>query len=148
MPTKTKTKSAETEVLLEQRNKLLQTKDELGESWTPEQQSELDGLNEALKLLGHVEEQPEEEQPTPAEAEKKPAKGFKPSAREKNKVILKIRRGTKFDPNTGKPLGTPYKQAFSYGEWVNFSKNYDKLGYAVLEVLYDPYGEATKMFNK
>lgn len=139
------------ETLLEQRNRLLQTKSELGDAWTPEQQKDLDGLNDALALLGYTDESEQtdpEEKPTPKRGEKKPAKTFKPSERDKRKVFLEIRRGSKFDPNTGKPLSKPYVQAFNYGEWVNFAKNYDKLGFTVLEVLYDPYGEATKMFNK
>lgn len=157
MPTKTNKKSAELEALLEKRNQMLQAKVDSGDKWTPEQQKDLDGLTEALILLGYKEEteqptdsQPETEQPkpTPKRGEKAPAKGFEPSDRDKRKVFLKIRRGTKFDPNTGKPIGKPYVQAFNYGEWVNFAKNYDKLGFTVMEVLYDPYGEAEKMFNK
>ena len=133
---------------------MLQVKADSGDKWTPEQQKDLDGLTEALTLLGYTEEptdsQPETEQPKPTSkrSEKTLAKGFEPSDRDKRKVFLKIRRGTKFDPNTGKPIGKPYVQAFNYGEWVNFAKNYDKLGYTVTEVLYDPYGEAEKMFNK
>lgn len=125
--------------------------------WTDEKQAQLDGLNEALALAGYTE--PTEEptptadpepqpEPKPREAKNKPAKAFEPSKRGKNRVFLKIRKGTKFDPNTGKPIGVPYVQSFSYGEWLNFSKNFDKLGYTVMEVLYDPYGEAKKMFNK
>jgi hypothetical protein len=116
---------------------MLQTKEEQGENWTPEQQKDLDGLNEALTLLGYTEEG---EQPTPN-------KGFAPPERDKRKIFLKIRKGTKFDPNTGKPIGVPYVQAFTYGEWNNFKNNYSKLGYTVLEVLYDPYGEAEKIFK-
>lgn len=130
---------------------MLQAKEESGENWTPEQQKDLDGLNEALRLLGEdPEAQPEAqfEKKKPTEAKKKPAKSFVPSERDKRKVFLKIRKGTKFDPNTGKPIGVPYVQAFTYGEWNNFKANYQKLGYTVLEVLYDPYGEAEKIFNK
>ena len=138
---------------------MLQAKEESGENWTPEQQKDLDGLNEALRLLGEdpepqpqpepqPEPQPQPEKKKPTEAEKKPAKGFVPSERDKRKVFLRIRKGTKFDPNTGKPIGVPYVQAFTYGEWNNFKANYQKLGYTVLEVLYDPYGEAEKIFNK
>lgn len=145
----------------------MQAKVESGDDWTPEQQKDLDGLTEALNLLGYKEEteqptdsQPDTEQPTdsqpetekpkptPKKGEKVLAKSFEPPNRDKRKVFLKIRRGTKFDPNTGKPIGKPYVQAFNYGEWVNFAKNYDKLGFTVMEVLYDPYGEAEKMFNK
>lgn len=145
MQPKTNKKSAELEALLEQRNQMLQTKVASGDSWTPEQQKDLDGLNEALTLLGYTDEG---EQPTPSKGKKKAAKGFVPSERDKRKVFLKIRKGTKFDPNTGKPIGVPYVQAFTYGEWNNFKNNYSKLGYTVLEVLYDPYDEAEKIFNK
>lgn len=124
---------------------MLQTKVDSGDSWTPEQQKDLDGITEALTLLGYADGG---EQPTLSKGKKKPAKGFVPSERDKRKVFLKIRKGTKFDPNTGEPIGVPYVQAFTYGEWNNFKANYQKLGYTVLEVLYDPYGEAEKIFNK
>lgn len=100
-------------------------------------------LEEAVALANfEPEPQPEPEQQPEKKAEKKPSKGFSVPKGAERKVWLKIRRGTKFDPQTGKPIGTPYVQAFSYGEWKLFQANHTKLGYVILEVLHDPYGEA------
>lgn len=124
------------ETLSERLQQLLDIKQNQPESWNDELAKELSELEEAMALSGAANLEP---QPEP---EKKPSKGFSVPKGAERKVWLKIRRGTKFDPQTGKPIGTPYVQAFSYGEWKLFQANHAKLGYVILEVLHDPYGEA------
>ena len=124
------------ETLSERLQQLLDIKQNQPESWNDELAKELSELEEAMALSGAANLEP---QPEP---EKKPPKGFSVPKGAERKVWLKIRRGTKFDPQTGKPIGTPYVQAFSYGEWKLFQANHAKLGYVILEVLHDPYGEA------
>lgn len=50
-----------------------------------------------------------------------------------------IRRGAKFDAETGKPLGEEYTQYFNKGEWLAFAKNAKALGYTIIKVLYNPF---------
>lgn len=58
-------------------------------------------------------------------------------------VHLKIFKGTKrYDPMTGKEIRKPYVQMFSYAEWQLFKNTFAGLGYSIIEVLHDPYGEA------
>lgn len=59
--------------------------------------------------------------------------------------LLKILKGTRFNPETGKPLATPYIQLFSYGEFQLFKKGHKALGFKVIEVMYDPYNETQSM---
>ena len=63
-------------------------------------------------------------------------------------VHLSIIRGRRFNPITGKEESTPYVQMFTYGEFLLFKKNANLLGYSVLKVLHDPYGEADEMVVK
>lgn len=127
------------ETLSERLQQLLDIKQNQPESWNDELAKELAELEEALAMMdGAADPEPQPEK----KAEKKPSKDFSVPKGAERKVWLKIRRGTKFDPQTGKPIGTPYVQAFSYGEWKLFQANHTKLGYVILEVLHDPYGEA------
>lgn len=63
-------------------------------------------------------------------------------------VHLSIVRGRRFNSMTGKEESTPYVQMFTYGEFQLFKKNASLLGYSVLKVLHDPYGEAKEMVVK
>lgn len=76
------------------------------------------------------------------ESEYTPAKGTE------KLVHLSIVRGRRFNPITGKEESMPYTQMFTYGEFLLFKKNANLLGYSVLKVLHDPYGEANEMVVK
>ena len=59
-------------------------------------------------------------------------------------VHLRLRYGKRFDSSTGKEISPEYVQAFSYAEWQLFKVHHISLGYRIVEVLHDPYGEAKK----
>ena len=39
-------------------------------------------------------------------------------------------------------------QLFTYSEWQLFKNNFASLGYTIMKVLHDPYGEAAKFVTK
>lgn len=63
-------------------------------------------------------------------------------------VHLRIVHGRRFNSMTGKEESTPYLQMFTYGEFMLFKKNASLLGYSVVEVMHDPYGQASEMVVK
>lgn len=63
-------------------------------------------------------------------------------------VHLELVQGRRFNPATGKEESKPVIQLFSYPEWALFKNNYVKLGYTILRVLHDPYGEAEQYVTK
>lgn len=114
------------------------------EKWTQQLQAKLDetigeiyDLDEEIAALAGVVTAE-----SAGESEYTPAKGTE------KLVHLSIIRGRRFNPMTGKEESMPYIQMFTYGEFQLFKKNADLLGYSVLKVLYDPYGEAKEMVVK
>ena len=111
------------------------------ENWTKQLQAKLDETigeiadidEEIAALAGVVTAE------SAGESEYTPAKGTE------KLVHLSIIRGRRFNPITGKEESTPYVQMFTYGEFQLFKKNANLLGYSVLKVLHDPYGEANEM---
>lgn len=59
---------------------------------------------------------------------------------EEKLAALKIVRGRRFNPLTGKEESQPYVQKFNYGELKLFVEHMKPLGFTVLEVLNDPFG--------
>ena len=114
------------------------------EKWTQQLQAKLDetigeiyDLDEEITALADVVTAE-----SAGESEYIPAKGTE------KLVHLSIVRGRRFNPNTGKEESMPYIQMFTYGEFLLFKKNANLLGYSVLKVLHDPYGEANEMVIK
>lgn len=114
------------------------------EKWTQQLQAKLDeaigeiyDLDEEIAALAGVVTAE-----SAGESEYTPGKGTE------KLVHLSIVRGRRFNPMTGKEESTPYIQMFTYGEFLLFKKNADLLGYSVLKVLHDPYGEAKEMVVK
>ena len=66
--------------------------------------------------------------------------GYVPKPGTERLIHAKITRGHRFDENTGKEISTPYVQMFTYGEFENFKKNAELVGYSY-EVLYNPYNK-------
>ena len=125
------------------------------EKWTKQLQAKLDetigeiaDIDEEIAALAGIvtAESAGESEYTPAESagesEYTPAEGTE------KLVHLSIIRGRRFNPNTGKEESMPYVQMFTYGEFLLFKKNANLLGYSVLKVLHDPYGEAKEMVVK
>lgn len=65
-----------------------------------------------------------------------------------NMIHLSIVQGRKFNPMTGKEESVEHIQMFSYGEWQLFKNNYTNLGYSIMSVLHDPFGEAEQYVTK
>lgn len=114
------------------------------EKWTQQLQAKLDetigeiaDLDEEIAALAGVVTAE-----SSGESEYTPAKGTE------KLVHLSIIRGRRFNPITGKEESMPYVQMFTYGEFLLFKENANLLGYSVLKVLYDPYGEANEMIVK
>lgn len=103
------------------------------EKWTEQLQAKLD------ETIGEIADIDEE---IAALTEYTPSKGTE------KLVHLSIVRGRRFNPMTGKEESMPYVQMFTYGEFQLFKKNANLLGYSVLKVLHDPYGEANEMVVK
>lgn len=59
-------------------------------------------------------------------------------------VHLRLRYGKRFDSSTGKEISPEYVQMLSYAEWQLFKVHHSSLGYRIVEVLHDPYGDAKK----
>ena len=115
--------------------------------WTDAKQEELD---EVVEFIVDIEDYIEErkkmseqdgEQPE-TESTYVPAKGT-----EKH-VHVSIVRGQKYDPNTGKRISKPYVQMFTFAEWQLFKKSHKRLGYSIVGVLHDPYGDAAGLVEK
>ena len=49
---------------------------------------------------------------------------------------------------TGKEESKPCTQLFTFAEWQLFKKNFKGLGYSIMKVLHDPYGEAKDFVAK
>lgn len=66
---------------------------------------------------------------------------YKPAAGTENLVHVKMVRGRRFNPRTGKEESKPYVQMFTFSEWLLFKINHKGLGYEIEEILYNPYKE-------
>ena len=73
---------------------------------------------------------------------------YKPKAGTEKLVHLSIVKGRRFNPMTGKEESKPYIQLFTFAEWQLFKKNFKGLGYSIMKVLHDPYGEAKDFVAK
>lgn len=107
-----------------------------GEYWNKEKQERLDEL--ALHLVDIDEVQAAKKGPA-KKGIKADKAAYVPANGTERFVHVRIVRGKKFDPNTGKPLAVPYVHMLTYGEWQVFKDNHKRLGYTVEEVLYNPY---------
>lgn len=72
------------------------------------------------------------------------AEGYTVKAGTERCVHLRLRYGKRFDSSTGKEISPEYIQMLSYAEWQLFKVHHISLGYRIVEVLHDPYGEAKK----
>lgn len=112
-----------------------------GKAWTDKLQEELD---EVVLFLVDVDEVIEEKLAT-AETEKF---SYVPQKGTEKMVHLSIVHGRRFNPMTGKEESAPYTQLFTFPEWQLFKKHFRGLGYSIMAVLHDPYGEAAELVTK
>lgn len=121
-----------------------------GPAWTKELQDELTEVTETLvdveeaykEKLASIEENPAPEKTTEETTEKLAYKV--PKGTEKL-VHVRLIKGSRYNPHTGKLMTKPYMQMFNFGEWQLFKSNFQKLGYRIIEVLHDPYGDAAAL---
>lgn len=112
------------------------------EKWTIQLQAKLD------ETIGEIADIDEEIAALAGEVAHAEEPEYAPSKGTEKLVHLSIVRGRRFNSMTGKEESTPYIQMFTYGEFQLFKKNANLLGYLVLKVLHDPYGEANGMVVK
>lgn len=110
-----------------------------GKAWTANMQEELDEL---VLFLVDVEEVIDQKML------EEPATIYIPKQGTEDMVHLSIVRGRRYNPMTGKEMSSPYIQKFTFSEWQLFKKNFKGLGYTIMAVLHDPYGEAKDFVYK
>ena len=129
----TKSKSQlqqELQKLQQEKKELMESKAKAPSKFTKEQQAKLDAITEQVIDLEEQIELASDEQP---------GTGYKPQPGTENLAHLSIVKGRRFDENTGKEISGPYIQMFTYGEYKNFKKNAELIGYNIVEVLYNPF---------
>lgn len=109
-----------------------------GKAWTESAQEKLDDV---VVYLVDLEDIIEEKKPKAEEAKAVEKPKVLPKGWDKH-VVLKVVRGRRFNPMTGAEESQPYQQIFSFAEWQNFKKHHTSLGYTIIEVLNDPWGDA------
>ena len=107
--------------------------------WTEAMQEDLDAT--ALYIVD-IEDVLEEKTSSTSNGE------YEPKAGTEKLVHLSIVKGRRFNPMTGKEESKPCTQLFTFAEWQLFKKNFSGLGYSIMQVLHDPYGEAKDFVAK
>lgn len=110
------------------KNELEALKAKGGDTWTNNLQEE---LNDIAVYLVDIDDA--------LQGQKKNV--YKPAAGTENLVHVKMVRGRRFNPRTGKEESRPYVQMFTFSEWLLFKINHKGLGYEIEEILYNPYKE-------
>lgn len=113
-----------------------------GKAWTSDLQEELD---EVVLFLVDVDDVIEEKEAAKTKTKKST---YVPKAGTEKMVHLSLVRGRRFNPLTGKEESAPFTQLFTFAEWQLFKKNFKGLGYTIMEVLHDPYGDAAELVVK
>lgn len=127
------------------RDKLQTIKSKGERPWTQKLQEDLD--NTVLYLVD-IEDAIEEKQKEEKKEESKaaePQEKYTPRPGTENMVHLSLVKGRRFNPMTGKEEGQTFTQIFSFPEWQLFKRNFKGLGYTILKVLHDPFGEAKNL---
>ena len=130
--------------LSSEKEQLLQAKKADEKAFTKEQQARLSKVTEdIIDLEEQIELAPADEAPkTATTAEYEVPKGTE------KLVHVKLSTGNRYDPKTGREINKPVPQTFNYGEWQLFKKNYKLLGYTIVEVMNDPFKDATPLIDK
>ena len=113
-----------------------------GKAWTDELQDELDDV--ALFLVD-IDDVIEKKEAAKAKTEKST---YVPKAGTEKMVHLSIVHGRRFNPLSGREESAPFTQMFTFAEWQLFKKNFKGLGYTIIKVLHDPYGDAAELVVK
>lgn len=127
---------------VERKAELKAAKAKGGKAWTSDLQEELD---EVVLFLVDVDDIIEEKQKE-ATSTTKNEYVIKPGT--EKMVHLSIVCGRRFNPMTGKEESPAFTQMFTFAEWQLFKKAYKDLGYTIMAVLHDPYGDAAELVQK
>lgn len=132
--------------LLKRKNYLEKLKNKGGQSWTQDLQDE---LNDIALALVDVSEIIDRKSKSANSTDKNDANNvYKPASGTENMIHLKIIKGHKFDPNTGKEIEKPFVQMFTYSEWRLIKNSYNCLGFTIVDILHDPYKEVESFINR
>lgn len=112
-----------------------------GKAWTDELQDE---LYDVVEFIVDVDKVIKEKSTEDSETKNT----YTPAAGTENMVHVKIVRGRRFNPLTGKDESPAYRQIFTFAEWQIFKKTYRGLGYNILEILHNPYEDASNLVTK
>ena len=115
-----------------------------GKAWTQELQEK---LNEVTLFLVDLEDVLEEKEALQVE-EPEQKGSYVPQKGTEKMVHLSIVQGRRFNPMSGKEESAPCIQMFTFPEWQLFKKHFVSLGYSIMSVLHDPYGEAAEFVVK
>lgn len=129
------------------KEELLALKAKGGKAWTTVLQSELDELAVSIVDLEELIETKQAEMKTEAGASNEEPK-YTPAKGTEKMVHLKLVKGRRFNPITGVEESKEFVQMFTYSEWQLFKKHFENLGYTIMEVLHDPYGDAANYVVK
>lgn len=125
---------------------LVAAKSKGGKAWTAELQKELDEIVVFLVDIDEAIAEKQKVETVAAEVSSSTSYEVKPGT--EKMVHLSIVRGRRFNPMTGKEESKPFIQLFTFAEWQLFKKNFKGLGYTIMEVLNDPYGDAKELVTK
>ena len=123
---------------------LIAAKAKGGKAWTSTLQEELDEIVISLVDIDDVIE----EKSKAKESINGVNNTYTPKSGTEKMVHLSIVRGRRFNPLTGKEESPSYVQLFTFAEWQLFKETYKGLGYTIMAVLHDPYGEAKDFVQK
>ena len=123
---------------------LIAAKAKGGKAWTSTLQEELDEIVISLVDIDDVIE----EKSKAKESINGVNNTYTPKPGTEKMVHLSIVRGRRFNPLTGKEESPSYVQLFTFAEWQLFKETYKGLGYTIMAVLHDPYGEAKDFVQK
>ena len=113
-----------------------------GKAWTSNLQEELD---EVVLFLVDIDDIIEEKSSV---SEVQVESNYTPEPGTEKMVHLSIVHGRRFNPMTGKEESPAYTQMFTFAEWQLFKNTYKGLGYTIMAVLHDPYGDAKELVQK
>jgi hypothetical protein len=102
-----------------------------GKGWTPALQAELDDIERCLNDISAIKASLSGAS-VPADT------GYTPEPGTEGMVHAVILNGRRFNPTTGEEESVPYKQLFTLGEWRLFQEAHSRIGYSIVEVLYEP----------
>lgn len=130
----------ELDALQKEKENLLNLKRD-GLDFTEEQQARLvEVTGRVADLTEQIGKMPDEKPKTEKPKTEKPKDGYTPERGTEGLIHLSISKGRRFDENTGKELTKPYVQMMSYGEYQNFKKSAEQLGYTYV-VLHNPFND-------